>query len=85
MIIDIRKLKELAISESGLIFDPTTGTIYTSNSVGLLILGALRDGKESLEIRNLVLNDYDIDELTAERDIYDFYNQLRGSGMVKDA
>lgn len=85
MIIDVRKLKELAISESGLIFDPATGTIYTSNSVGLLILDALRDGKESLEIRNLILNDYDVDELTAERDIYDFYNQLRGSGMVKDA
>ena len=85
MIIDVRKLKELAISESGLIFDPTTGTIYTSNSVGLLILGALRDGKEGLEIRNLILNDYDVDELTAERDLSDFYNQLRGSGMVKDA
>jgi hypothetical protein len=83
--IDISKLKELAVSESGLIFDPTTGTIYTSNSIGLLILSALREGKEDLEIRNLILNDYDVDELTAERDLYDFYNQLRGSGMVKNA
>lgn len=83
--IDISKLKELALSESGLIFDPTTGTIYTSNSIGLLILSALREGKEDLEIRNLILNDYDVDELTAERDLYDFYNQLRGSGMVKNA
>lgn len=83
--IDISKLKELAVSESGLIFDPTTGTIYTSNSIGLLILSALKEGKEDLEIRNLILNDYDVDELTAERDLYDFYNQLRGSGMVTDA
>ena len=83
--IDISKLKGLAVSESGLIFDPTTGTIYTSNSIGLLILSSLREGKEDLEIRNLILNDYDIDELTAERDLYDFYNQLRGSGMVQDA
>lgn len=83
--IDISKIKELAVSKSGLVFDPTTGTIYTSNSIGLLILSALREGKEDLEIRNLILNDYDVDELTAERDLYDFYNQLCGSGMVQDA
>lgn len=85
MMFDTSKLKELAISESGLIFDPATGTIYTSNPVGLLILGALKDGKEGFEIRNLVVKQYDVDEQTAERDIYDFYSQLHGSGVIKDA
>lgn len=82
---DTSKLKELAISESGLIFDPATGTIYTSNPVGLMILGALKDGKEGVEIRNLVVKQYDVDEQTAERDIYDFYSQLHGSGVIKNA
>ena len=85
MMFDTSKLKELAISESGLIFDPATGTIYTSNPVGLMILGALKDGKEGVEIRNLVVKQYDVDEQTAERDIYDFYSQLHGSGVIKNA
>jgi hypothetical protein len=81
---DIRTLKELAISESGLIFDPATGSIYTSNPVGLLILGALKEGKEAGDIRNLVVKNFDVDEQTAERDIYDFYSQLHSSGVIRD-
>lgn len=78
-----RTLKELAISQSGLIFDPATGNIYTSNAVGLLILGALREGKESVEIRNLIVERYDVDEQTAERDIYDFLSQLHGCEVIR--
>jgi hypothetical protein len=81
---DAHKLKELAISESGLIFDPASGTIFTSNAVGLLILGALKEGKEGIAIRNLVTKNYDVDEQTAERDIYDFYSQLHSSGVIRD-
>jgi hypothetical protein len=81
---DTNKLKELAISESGLIFDPATGTIFTSNPVGLMILGALKDGKAGVEIRNLVVKNYDVDEQTAERDMYDFYSQLHGNGVIRD-
>jgi hypothetical protein len=84
MSFDTRTLKELAISESGLIFDPATGSIYTSNPVGLLILGALKEGKEAVDIRNMVVKNYEIDEQTAERDIYDFYSQLHSSGVIRD-
>ncbi|MCX6180145.1 MAG: PqqD family protein [Chlorobiales bacterium] len=80
---DNSTLKELAISESGLIFDPVTGSIYTSNVVGLLILGALKDGKESGEIRNLIVGQYDVDEQTAERDVNDFMNQLNSIEVIK--
>lgn len=80
---DNSALKELAISQSGLIFNPVTGTIYTSNSVGLLILDALKAGKESIEIRNLIVARYDVDEQTAERDTYDFLSQLHSNGVIK--
>jgi hypothetical protein len=84
MMINVSKLKELAISESGLVFDPATGSIFTSNPVGLLILAALKDGREGVAIRNLVVKEYDVDEQTAERDIYDFFSQLYGSGVIRN-
>jgi hypothetical protein len=61
MDLDKDKLKTLAISESGLIFDPSTGFIYTSNPVGLLILDALKHTKEPIEIRDMIVKQYDID------------------------
>ena len=77
MDLDKDKLKSLAISESGLIFDPSTGFIYTSNPVGLLILDALKHTKEPIEIRDMIVKQYDIDEKTAEIDMYDFLSQLK--------
>lgn len=80
---DNSTLKELAVSESGLIFDPSTGTIYTSNPVGLLILESLKDGRESMEIRELIAERFDVDEQTAERDLYEFLSQLTNTGLIK--
>ena len=82
MMIDVSKLKTLAISESGLVFDPATGAIYTSNPVGLLILDALKDGKEDVAIRDLLLKTYEVDAQAVERDMYDFISQLNGSGVL---
>jgi Coenzyme PQQ synthesis protein D (PqqD) len=82
MMIDVSKLKKLAISESGLVFDPATGAIYTSNPAGLLILDGLKEGKEEVAIRELLLKNYAIDRQTVERDMYDFISQLNGSGVL---
>jgi len=44
-------LKDLAISESGFVFDPVTGATFTVNATGLAILQALRAGKERREVQ----------------------------------
>lgn len=79
---DNSTLKELAISETGLIFDPATGTIYTSNPVGLLILEALKEGKEAIEISSMIAGRYAVDQQTAERDLYEFLSQLNNTGLI---
>jgi hypothetical protein len=81
---DVSKLKELAVSESGLVFDPATGCIYTSNPVGLLIIAGLREGKKSDELREMILEEYDADEETVERDLFDFFGRLLGYEVIKD-
>jgi len=42
--LDTKRLKDIAISEAGLIFDPSTGVIYTSNPVGVFVITHLRQG-----------------------------------------
>jgi hypothetical protein len=38
------RLAELAISETGFIFDPGTGATFNVNATGLIAVAALRDG-----------------------------------------
>jgi len=78
------KLKGLAISDSGLVFDPVSGTISTSNATGLQILRALSDGKAPEEVSRDLLQQYDAPASTIERDVKDFIAQLQGSGYVHE-
>ncbi len=76
-------LKELAISETGLIFDPATGSIFTSNGTGVVILMALKEGKEAAQIKERLIEEFDVDGSRADMDIQDFLNQLSTSAPEK--
>lgn len=84
MPLDTKKLKELAISEAGLIFDPSTGYIFTSNPVGIAIITALRDGNDKDEIKQLITEKFEANEYMIEKDTFDFFNQLIALGLISD-
>lgn len=84
MAFDVKGLKGLAVSETGLIFDPATGYIFTTNAVGISILSALKDGKEGDAIRAQILQEYDADPEVVERDLFDFFSRLVTCGLIKD-
>jgi hypothetical protein len=44
------RLGELAISETGFIFDPATGATYNVNPTGLIALAALREGADPADV-----------------------------------
>ena len=46
----LQKLRDLAISDSGFVFDPYSGATFTANSSGRAILEALRDGHGRMAI-----------------------------------
>ncbi|HLD99465.1 MAG TPA: PqqD family protein [Bdellovibrionota bacterium] len=79
---DPNRLNELAINDSGLIFDPATGTISTCNPVGTLIIQSLRQGKTLLEVRDTVLENYDGQSAVVENDILEFCRELKKMGLV---
>lgn len=69
--------KNIAISESGFIFDPSTGNSFTTNPIGLEILQLVKEGKEQAEIKKRIIADYHVDDSTFEKDFYDFISMLQ--------
>ena len=43
--------KNIAISDSGFIFNPDTGESFTANPIGLEILSMLKDGLDAKAVR----------------------------------
>jgi PqqD family protein of HPr-rel-A system len=80
---DLSRLRNLAVSESGFLFDPVTGHTFNVNATGLAVLQALKTGKSEDQI---------IEELTESfeqeggedvaRDVAEFLTRLREHGLV---
>ncbi len=68
--------KNIALSDSGFIFDPSSGDSFNTNPIGLEIVQMLRQGKTQKEIGASIIKDYNVDEATFEKDFYDFINML---------
>jgi len=69
--------KNIAVSETGFIFNPSTGDSYSINRVGQEILGYLREDKSTEEITSLMTTIYDIDPPGFEKYFYDFISMLK--------
>ena len=67
---------KIAISESGFIFDPTSGDSYSLNPIAAEIANMIKEEVQEEEIKFKILEKYDVDEATYEKDFYDFKNML---------
>ena len=68
--------KSIALSDSGFVFDPSSGDSFSTNPIVLEIINQLKEGKSVESIKKNLLEKYMIDETTLEKDIYDFINML---------
>lgn len=68
--------KNIALSDSGFIFDPSTGDSFSANPIGLEIIQLMRQGKTEKEILAKIVSSYMVDESTVEKDFYDFMKML---------
>lgn len=71
--------KNIAISDSGFVFNPSTGDSFSVNPIGLEIIKMLKEEKSSDEIKKYLLKTYAIDESTIEKDFYDFLKMLEAN------
>ena len=74
--------KSLAISETGFVFDPSTGDSYTLNPTALEIIQLLKEDHSPKHITKTITQKYDVDESTFERYFYDFTGMLKQMQLV---
>ena len=79
------KIKEnIAISESGFVFDSNTGDSYNLNGIGQDILRLLKDNKSEEDIQTYILNNYDTDQETVINSYYDFMTMLGQFNLLEN-
>jgi hypothetical protein len=76
------RLQDLAISDSGFIFDPVTGNSYTSNKTAVYIINRLKTGDDVLSIAKTLTEEYDVKRDEAEQDILHLKELLRGNNLL---
>jgi PqqD family protein of HPr-rel-A system len=76
-------LKNLALSDTGFVFDPTTGNTYTLNETALSIVRFLKSDNTKEQIVQAIVAEYEVDAEEAERDLSDLLIQLKELGLQK--
>lgn len=78
------KLREnIAVSESGFLFDPNSGESFSVNASGREILRLLSKGMSIAEIETSVRSEFDIEEKTFNRYMDDFLHTLRRLNLIE--
>lgn len=75
--------KNIAVSETGFVFDPSSGDSFTLNNVGMEVLEMIRSGKTQSETSMAITSKYDVDEASFERYYYDFVATLKLFQLVE--
>ncbi|MCK4586591.1 MAG: PqqD family protein [Gammaproteobacteria bacterium] len=70
-------LNRLAVSESGFVFDPSSGHNFTVNETGLVLLRLLMKEQRLDQILEMLRNEFDADPRDIERDVIEFVSALR--------
>jgi len=79
------QIKEnIAISDSGFVFDPSSGDSFSLNPIGLEIFGFLKEQKDLAEISKIMTTNYEIDADSFEKYFYDFIGMLKQFGLIKE-
>lgn len=82
MTYDNSRLKDLAISETGFIFDPMSGATFTVNAAGACIINCLREGRRRPEIIARLRSTFTVEEADLDSDLGEFVRLLVQQGIL---
>jgi hypothetical protein len=81
-----QRIADLAVSDSGFVFDPRTGDVFTVNATGRTILMLLKDGFDLEQIIEHLHNEHTVDDdVDVGRDVDEFLSVLRDYGLLPAA
>jgi hypothetical protein len=75
--------KNIATSESGFIFNPSTGDSFSANPLAAQIILLLKDGNSIADIKKTILEQYEVSESMLEKDWDDFISQLHAANLLQ--
>lgn len=78
----MKLLKNIALSETGFVFNPSTGDSFSVNPIGLCILKDLKEGLSEKDILGRITNEYNTPHETAEKDLYDFLRMISMFNLI---
>lgn len=79
----MRVRKNIATSDEGFIFNPTTGDSFSTNSIGTEIILLLKKDIPIREVVDIITARYDVDRELFERDLEDFTLQLKEFSILE--
>lgn len=80
-----RQLTDIAVSDTGFVFDPSTGQTFWLNKTALFIVRKLQNGVSLTETVNHLPQEFDTDKGTAIEDVKEFVFLMRDMGFKIDA
>ena len=75
--------KNIAVSESGFLFDSNTGDSYSLNETGKLIVQMIKENKTEGEIFTYFNEYYDVEEGIFENNYHDFITMIKNLNIIE--
>ncbi|RYE21927.1 MAG: PqqD family protein [Sphingobacteriaceae bacterium] len=83
-LLNLMKLKKnIATSENGFIFNPASGDSFSGNTIAAEILILMKTGKTDTEIKQEILQKYDVKPAQLEQDWDDWILQLKDADLLE--
>ena len=79
----IRIKKNIATSENGFIFNPATGDSFSGNGMASEILLAMKNGQQEVQIKQEILQKYEVSAEQLDRDWEDWIVQLKEANLLE--
>jgi hypothetical protein len=80
----MRVKKNIALSETGFIFDPGSGDSFSMNQTAKDIVELLKKGSSTDEIKEYLKNKYEVEDHIIEKEIFDFINMLKHYQLIEE-
>jgi hypothetical protein len=79
----MRVRKNIAISDEGFLFNPTTGDSFSTNSIGADIVLLMKKDVLLSEVVDTICAKYDVDKTLFERDLEEYMLQLKDYSILE--
>lgn len=76
--------KKIAISESGFVFDSSSGDSFSVNPIAREILEMIKSGNSFDEIKNSILDKYEVSVAVLDHMLEDFISTSKKFKIVED-